>query len=253
MFKIENLFYCPVKSLSFNEYNSFRIIRDKGIENDRIFAFVQNQKLHQIEQIIKNPKLRKLNNFLTLKNTPELNKFNFNYSGEKLTLLENEKEIISINPYINSDQTLISDIIKDLIKKDKKINFLVDKKNPFFDTMPDNSISLINKNSIKDFENRINTKVEYQRFRANIYITGVQAWSERKWIGKTIRINNINFYVSEEIPRCSATNLQPGTSNSTINLPNLLKKTYDHINMGIFLIPQNDGSIFFDDEIKIND
>ena len=37
-----------------------------------------------------------------------------------------------------------------------------------------------------------------------------------------------------------------------MNLPNLLKKTYDHINMGIFLIPQNNGNIFFDDEIKIN-
>ena len=52
--------------------------------------------------------------------------------------------------------------------------------------------------------------------------------------------------------RCSATNLKPKTSNITMNLPNLLKKTYDHINMGIFLIPQNNGNIFCDDEIKIN-
>ena len=252
MFKIENLFYCPVKSLSFNESNSFKIIKNKGIENDRIFAFVQNQELHQIEQIIQNPKFRKLNNFLTLKNTPKLNKFNFLYREEKLILRANKEEIISINPFIVSDQNLISNTISDLINKNKKINFLVDKKNPFFDTMPDNSISLINKNSIKDFEKRINKKIEYQRFRANIYFTGAEAWSERQWIGKTIRINNINFFVTEEIPRCSATNLQPGTSNITINLPNLLKKTYDHINMGIFLIPQNDGNIFFDDEMKIN-
>ena len=252
MFKIENLFYCPVKSLSFNESNSFKIIKDKGIENDRIFAFVQNQELDQIEQIIENPNLRNLNNFLTLKNTPELNKFNFIYSDEKLTLIENEKEVISIDPYTIKDQILISNTIRDLIKKDKKINFLVDKKNPFFDTMPDNSISLINKNSIKDFEKKIKTKIEYQRFRANIYVSGGEAWSERQLIGKTITINDINFFVKEEIPRCSATNLKPGTSETTINLPNLLKKTYDHINMGIFLIPQNNGNIFFGDEIKIN-
>ena len=118
--------------------------------------------------------------------------------------------------------------------------------------MPDNSISLINKDSIKDFEKKINMKIEYQRFRANIYASGGGAWSERELIGKTITINDINFFVSEEIPRCSATNLKPKTSNITMNLPNLLKKTYDHINMGIFLIPQNNGNIFFDDEIKIN-
>ena len=252
MFKIENLFYCPVKSLSFNESNSFKIIKNKGIENDRIFAFVQNQELDQIEQIIENPNLRNLNNFLTLKNTPELNKFNFIYSDEKLTLIENLKEVISIDPHTISDQILISNKIRHLIKRDKKINFLVDKKNPFFDTMPDNSISLINKNSIKDFEKKTKTKIEYQRFRANIYVTGQKAWSERQLIGKTITINDINFFVKEEIPRCSATNLKPGTSETTINLPNLLKKTYDHINMGIFLIPQNNGNIFFGDEIKIN-
>ena len=98
-------------------------------------------------------------------------------------------------------------------------------------------------------------EVVYQGVRYlmdNIYVTGEEAWSERQLIGKTITINDINFFVKEEIPRCSATNLKPGTSETTINLPNLLKKTYDHINMGIFLIPQNNGNIFFDDEIKIN-
>ena len=73
------------KIFIFNESNSFKIIKNKGIENDRIFAFVQNQELHELEHIIENPKSRKLNNFLTLKNTPELNKFNFIYSNDKLT------------------------------------------------------------------------------------------------------------------------------------------------------------------------
>ena len=119
--------------------------------------------------------------------------------------------------------------------------------------MPDNSISLINKNSIKDFENKTSTKIEFERFSANIYISGLKAWSERKLLGKIIKINNMNFLITEEIPRCSATNLKPRTFNSNMNLPNLLKKTYDHINMGVFLIPLNDGSINSNDEIIIDD
>ena len=138
----------------------------------------------------------------------------------------------------------------------KDSNSSYQKNYPMPDTLDDNlNLIVLSKfilEKVKDFEKKINMKIEYQRFRANIYASGGGAWCERELIGKTITINDINFFVSEEIPRCSATNLKPKTSNITMNLPNLLKKTYDHINMGIFLIPQNNGNIFFDDEIKIN-
>ena len=119
--------------------------------------------------------------------------------------------------------------------------------------MPDNSISLINKKSINDFSKKISTDIEFERFRANIYIDGLAAWEERNWIGKTIKINNVDFVVSDEISRCSATNLKPSTNIVTINLPNELKKTYDHINMGLYLAPQQNGVISKDDKIIIHD
>ena len=65
---IENLFFCPVKSISFTEVKNLKIIENQGIENDRIFAFVQNQDQNKIELLINNPDTRKLNNFVTLKN-----------------------------------------------------------------------------------------------------------------------------------------------------------------------------------------
>ena len=151
---IENLFYCPVKSISFIKSKSLQIIKNKGIKNDRIFAFVQNQEQSKISILLNNPQSRKLNNFVTLKNTPELNKFNFTFIENKLILREHTKEIISINPYSEDDQILISKKLSDLIIKEKKIDFVFDKINPFFDTMPNNSISLINKNSINDFEKK---------------------------------------------------------------------------------------------------
>ena len=253
MLKIENLFYSPVKSISFNESSSLKIIKDKGVDKDRIFSFVQNIEASKIKILLTDPKSRKLNNFLTLKNTPELNKYNFTFINDKLILKERSKEIISIDPYSEIEKKLISKIISKLINKEKKIDFLMDKLNPFFDTMPHNSISLINKNSIYDFERHISTKIEFERFRSNIYINGLKAWKEREWVGKTIEINNIKFLVTEEIPRCSATNLQPNSDMVTINLPKQLKKSYDHIYMGIFLIPQNNGTISVDNKIIIYD
>ena len=123
--------------------------------------------------------------------------------------------------------------------------------NPFFDTTPNNSISLINLNSVKDFSKKINTEIEIERFRGNIYIDKMNPWDEMKLIGKNIKINNCNFQVLGTIPRCSATNLRPNTDNNTINLPLTLKKIYGHINMGIYLKPLNDGIINYKDEVYI--
>ena len=253
MIKIENLFYSPVKSISFEESESLNVLTDRGIESDRIFAFVQNLDANSIKNLIEDPKSRKLNNFLTLKNSPELNQYNFTYAKNKLILKKKDEIIISINPFSKNEKKLLCDKINQIILKDKKLDLLMDEKNPFFDTMPNNSISLINKKSISDFSNKISTNIEIERFRANIYIDGIAAWEERDWIGKTININNINFFVSDEISRCSATNLKPSTDIVTINLPNQLKKTYDHINMGLYIVPQQNGVISKEDKIIIHD
>ena len=253
MIKIENLFYSPVKSISFTDSVSLNVLKDKGIENDRIFAFVQNMDTDNIKNLLENPQSRKLNNFITLKNTPELNKYNFTYLTNKLVLKKQDEIIISINPFSVNEKKLLCEKINQIIIKDKTLNFLMDEQNPFFDTMPDNSISLINKKSISDFSMKISTNIEFERFRANIYIDGLDAWDERKWIGKTIYINSIKFFVSDEIPRCSATNLKPSTDMVTINLPSQLKKTYDHINMGLYLIPQQNGIISKGDKIIIHE
>lgn len=253
MIKIENLFYSPVKSISFEESESLNVLTDRGIESDRIFAFVQNLDSNSIKNLIEDPKSRKLNNFLTLKNSPELNQYNFTYAKNKLILKKKDEIIIAINPFSKNEKKLLCDKINQIILKDKKLDLLMDEKNPFFDTMPNNSISLINKKSISDFSNKISTNIEIERFRANIYIDGIAAWEERDWIGKTININNINFFVSDEISRCSATNLKPSTDIVTINLPNQLKKTYDHINMGLYIVPQQNGVISKEDKIIIHD
>ena len=253
MIKIENLFYSPVKSISFEESETLNVLTDRGIESDRIFAFVQNLDSNSIKNLIEDPKSRKLNNFLTLKNSPELNQYNFTYAKNKLILKKKDEIIISINPFSKNEKKLLCDKINQIILKDKKLDLLMDEKNPFFDTMPNNSISLINKKSISDFSNKISTNIEIERFRANIYIDGIAAWEERDWIGKTININNINFFVSDEISRCSATNLKPSTDIVTINLPNQLKKTYDHINMGLYIVPQQNGVISKEDKIIIHD
>jgi len=131
------------------------------------------------------------------------------------------------------------------------------KNIPFFDTsiskktVLTHSVSLINIKSIEDFKNKTNQEFETQRFRGNIYVDGIEAWEERNWIGKIIKINNISFKVEKNIPRCVAINLKPKTDDSSLNLLQSLKKTFNHFDMGIYLTALDNGKINTGDIISI--
>jgi uncharacterized protein YcbX len=254
---ISSIHFSPIKSLSFTNIESCEIKKDLGILGDRKFAFSRIIDKSKALLIEKDPNKRKLENFLSLKNSPVLNKYNFTYTSNKLTLTFGGKELISI---VDDNLEQRSKLINKLIDLEgslmKPIFLLQNSEFPFYDTSHSNkifnSISLINLKSIQDFEKKINKKVELQRFRGNLYIDGIGAWEERKWIGKTIKINGTFFKVEKNIPRCIAINLKPKTDDDDgLNLLMSLKKNYSHFDMGIYLRALNDGKIKVGNTLKI--
>ena len=254
---ISSIHYCPVKSLSFQSIKSCIIKKNLGMLNDRVFAFSRNVDYEKAKLIQINPNERKLNYFLTLKNSPVLNKYNFIYDNDKLTLTIHNKELISILVNNLEQVSLFSNKLIELESSLTKPIFLLKNYDfPFYDTSHSNkvlnSMSLINLNSVADFEKKINQKVEFQRFRGNFYVDGIQAWEESNWINKIIKINNISFKVEKNIPRCVAINLKPKTDDNTLNLLKSLKKTYNHFDMGIYLTALSDGKIDVGDKVEVN-
>ena len=153
---ISSINYCPVKSLSFQSLNSCEIKKNIGILGDRMFAFSRSIDLDKAKFIEKDPKVRKLNNFLTLKNSPVLNKYNFTYKKGNLSLNLRDIEIISIPANDENKRLTLSNKLLDLESSlNKPIYLLSNQEYPFFDTSHSsnifNSISLINLNSVKDF------------------------------------------------------------------------------------------------------
>ena len=257
---ISSINYCPVKSISFQSIDHCEIKKNIGILGDRIFAFSKNLDQDQVKLFERNPEERKgkWNKILTLKNSPFLNKYNFLLKEEKLTLTFKEKEILTIDVNISSERQKLSNKIIELENSLKEPIVLMKNKDfPFFDTTISkkldfiNSVSLLNVQSIIDFQKKIGKEIEVPRFRGNICIDGLKAWEERNWIGKIIKINDISFKVEKNIPRCVAINLKPKTDNNSLNLLHSLKKTYNHFDMGIYLTPLNDGKIKISDTVGL--
>ena len=249
---ISSINYCPVKSVSFQKIEKCHIKKDIGIIGDRMFAFSKDQDLEQVKLFEKHPDERKgkWNKILTLKNSPALNKYNFLFNNEKLILTLKNQEILTINVnQLNERQALSSKLVELEDSLKQPIVLMDNKVNPFFDTSISNkvdfinSVSLLNIQSINDFQKKIDKKIETSIFRGNICIDGIEPWDEREWIGKIIKINNVSFKVKKNIPRCTTINLKPHTEDNSFNLLQSLKKTYNHFEMGIYLIALEDGEI----------
>ena len=91
---ISSLYFSPIKSLSFQNIKKATIKKQIGILHDRILAFSRGVDLTKAKQIEQDPTQRELINFMTLKNTPALNKYNFELKDNCIYLSEDTKEII---------------------------------------------------------------------------------------------------------------------------------------------------------------
>ena len=256
---ISSINYYPVKSVSFQTVNTCKIKKNIGIVGDRIFAFAKDLNLDNARLFEESPEERKgkWNKILTLKNSPVLNKYNFLLKENKLTLTFDHKEIVTIDVNKLSERQLLSNKIIELENSLKEpIVLMKNEEFPFFDTSISNkvdfinSVSLLNIQSINDFQKKIDRNIEIPRFRGNICVDGMEPWKERELIGKVIKINNISFKVEKNIPRCVAINLKPTTDDDSLNLLQSLKKTYNHFEMGIYLTALDDGQINSGDKLE---
>ena len=257
---VSSINYCPVKSISFQTVSDCKIRKNIGIVGDRVFAFSKGLEFNQAQLFENNLDERrgKWNKILTLKNSPVLNKYNFKFKDNKLTFSKKNNEILTIDASKTSEYDLLSNKILELENSLQKPIFLMKNlETPFFDTSISNktvlthSISFINNKSIEDFEKKINQTIEPQRFRGNIHADGMEAWEERNWIGKIVKINNISFKVEKNIPRCVAINLKPNSDDNSLNLLQSLKKNYNHFDMGLYLTALDDGQVNIGDNISV--
>lgn len=112
------------------------------------------------------------------------------------------------------------------------------------------SISLINLASNDALAEKMGQDLSPVRWRGNIHLTGLPAWAEFDWVGKTIRIGTAELEVREPIVRCLATTANPATGARDADTLGALNSFCGHQDFGIYAVVTKTGEIAVGDTVE---
>ncbi len=104
-------------------------------------------------------------------------------------------------------------------------------------------LHIVNLASVRELERHVGRPVDPLRFRANIYIDGLPAWEEFRWMNKDITIGAVKLDVFKRTQRCEATNVDPVTAQRDMAVPATLIRSYGHCDLGIYAKVTTGGEV----------
>lgn len=167
----------------------------------------------------------------------------------RLRLTHPERGAIEIDP--EGDDAALLDWLGPLWPEDKAPPArlvtapqpLTDSRQPF--------VSLLSLSSLADLEGRLGRPLGTNRWRANLWVEGWEAYAEQHMRLMTLRIGPATVRVRDRIERCEATSADTETGRTDGDMPAALDATFDHRNFGIYVEVLEGGEIALGDPVEV--
>ncbi len=114
-----------------------------------------------------------------------------------------------------------------------------------------NAVSIINKDSVTAFSQAIGIEVDPRRFRGNILVSGLPAFSELNMLEQEIEIGAVRLKIVKRTKRCPATEVDLNTGERNIKTPKRLLEQYGHMDMGVYAEVVEGGSVAIGDTVEV--
>jgi uncharacterized protein YcbX len=95
-------------------------------------------------------------------------------------------------------------------------------------------LHIVNLASVRELERTLGRPVDPRRFRANLYVDGLEPWAECGWLNQEIEIGPVRLAVFARTTRCEAINVDPATGARDMAIPAHLQRTWGHTDFGIY-------------------
>jgi len=250
---ISSLCRFPVKGLSPEQLASATLEAGGAIPGDRRFALA----LASTRFDGQSPHWLPKNSFLILKKNEKLAALEtvFDPASDDLKILRGSKQVARGKLTDPVGRAMIEDFFSAYMKDEAhgKPRLVEARGDSIFTDQKTKLVSIINLASVRDLERVTGTPIDATRFRGNIMIDGIEAWSEFGWLGKDIECGSAVFNIEDRIERCAAINVNPTTGVRDQNLVKALQVGFGHIDMGVFATLTKAGTIATNDSLNLTD
>jgi uncharacterized protein len=112
-------------------------------------------------------------------------------------------------------------------------------------------LHIVNLATVRDLERVIGRPVDPLRFRANVYVDGLQPWAERGWVGREITLGGVRCSIVTDTVRCEATNVDPSSAARDMAIPSTLQRTWGHGDLGVYAKVVAGGTLAIGDAVAV--
>jgi len=168
---------------------------------------------------------------------------------EQMTLTHPNRPDLVAHP--DRDGPAIIDWVQPLMPADRaRSTAVIRASTQAFTDSPFPSISIGNLATHRAVEAQLGQELALERWRANLWLDGLEPWEEFNWIGKTLHIGGAVLEVKERITRCLATTANPATGLRDADTLGALDH-WSHRDFGIYATVTTSGDIATGDKAQL--
>ncbi len=243
--QIASLYRYPVKGLSPEPLQSVELKSGETLPFDRAYAIENGPGRFDANAPRHLPKI----NFLMLMRDERLATLRsaFDDATETLTISRDGKQVARGQLTTPLGRQLIEQFLAAYMKTELRgPPKIVQAPGHSFSDMAAKCVHIINLASVREVERIIGRPVDPLRFRANLYLDGMEPWSEFAWLDREISVGPTKLAVFARTQRCEATNVDPATGARDMAIPAHLMRAWGHQDFGVYAKVVKGGEIAID-------
>ena len=213
----------PVKSMAGERLDSCAVV-ETGLEGDRRWALVDGTP-------------NRAGKLLTIRQQERLMAYRARLAGGSV-------EVVSPDGGIHR---LDADMVSHLAAEASRPLTLRELEGANFDDSP---VLMVNLATVTSFGVKAGVHVDHRRFRANLYVEGLEPEEEIGWLGRRVAVGGAELEVVSRCERCVVITRDPETTLASPGLLRALAETHETC-MGVYCRVTKPGRVVAGDHVHV--
>jgi uncharacterized protein len=232
--RLAEIYRHPVKSLGEEALDEVRLEPGRSLPWDRAWAVGHAGTRWDPER----PEIGVPGNFVNQTHVPRLAQITvcFDETAGRLTLAHPDRPQLTVVPGTAEGDEALADWVAPLTEGSPRAGpfRICQAPGSAITDFEDTHVSIGSVASRRALEELAGRRLEPIRFRMNLWIDGQEPWQDLELVGREIEIGEACLRVIRRDARCNATAANPATGERDVPVPALLRKTFGHIDFGIY-------------------